>query len=253
MTKFRKGEERIDDLQTAGLHILQHPARFLFGTDSVLLSHFAYAKSGAKWMDLGTGTGILPLLILAKRPRDSFVAVEIQAEAADMAARSVRMNGLEQRIDVRHMDMLDAPAAFGHGSFDAVVCNPPYGRRGGALVNPSDALSIARHEIKITLPQVVETAAKLLKPGGYFFIIHQAERFFELSGLLQGSRLEPKRVRFLHPKPGKNAHLVLVEAMRNGASGAKILPPLFIHDENGEISREMGEIYGGEQDILGEE
>ncbi|MDR2514401.1 MAG: tRNA1(Val) (adenine(37)-N6)-methyltransferase [Christensenellaceae bacterium] len=237
-------------MQTAGLRILQHPARFLFGTDSILLAHFAHAPKGASWMDLGTGTGILPLLILARRPLDRFDAVEIQADAADMAARSVALNGLEGRIAVHAMDMLDAPAFFGHGRFDAVVCNPPYGKRGCSLQNPSPAIAIARHEVAITLPQVVSVAGKLLKNGGGFFLIHQADRFLELAALLQAERLEPKRVRLLHPAPGKHAHLVLVEGVKLARAGVSFLSPLFIHEEGGAVSAEMHAIYAGEHDIL---
>lgn len=242
--------ERIDDLQTAGLRLIQNPALFLFGTDSVLLAHFAHAKRGSRWIDLGTGSGVLPLLILANRPDDSFEAVEIQPQVADMAARSMRLNAMEQRIHVHEMNMLAAPKFFGSGAFDAVVCNPPYGKRGGALRNPADAVAIARHELLITLEEVVQTASALVKNGGLVFMVHQAERYTELSSLLVQAHLQPKRVRFLHPAPGKNAHLVLVEALKLGGFGTRFLPPLYIHDGNGKISQEMNEIYAGMQDIV---
>lgn len=249
MVELRDGE-RIDDLQAAGYRIIQHPARFCFGTDAVLLAHFAHAPKDAKWLDLGTGTGILPLLIAAHRPFASFQALEIQPEAADMAARSMELNGLSGRIQVTCANILDAPGLFGTGAFDAAVCNPPYGKRGAALQNPEDAKSIARHEVLITLPEIAQTASKLLRNGGRLFMIHQAERLVELLCLLCESRLEPKRVRLLYPRPGKNAHLVLVEAVKLGGAGCVFLPPLCIHDEQGRLNEETKRIYAGEQDIL---
>ncbi len=245
--ELRDGE-RIDDLQAAGYRIIQHPDRFRFGTDAVLLAHFAHAPKNARWLDLGTGTGILPLLIAAHRPFSGFEAVEVQAEAADMAARSMRLNGLNERVLVRCMDMLDAPAFYGSAAFDAIVCNPPYGKRGGGLQSEKDALSIARHEVLITLEQIVGVAERLLKNGGRFFLIQQADRLPELMSLLREKRLEPKRVRLLYPRPGRQAHLALVESVKQGGAGCVFMPPLFIHEESGEVSLETQRIYAGLED-----
>ena len=163
--QLREGE-RIDDLQVAGYRIIQHPGRFRFGTDAVLLQNFARLPARARAVDLGTGTGILPILLCARDPAVRFEAVELQPACADMASRSVALNHLEDRIRVHTMDLKDAPDRLGHSAFDAVLCNPPYGKRGGALRNPRDELAIARHEIATDLAAVVRSAAALLRNGG---------------------------------------------------------------------------------------
>lgn len=248
LTLVREGE-RIDDLQVAGLRILQDPARFCFGTDAVLLAHFAHAAPDALWCDLGTGTGILPLLLAGHRPFARIDAVEIQPAAADMAARSMRLNGLEQRIFIHPSDIANAPELLGMQRYDAVICNPPYGKRGSALLSPEDAQSIARHEVLITLEQIVRSAARLLKNGGRFFLIHQPERLPELTVLLQENHMELKRLRFCHTRPGKNARFFLMEAVKNARPGCTVLPPLLLYGEDGALSEEVRAIYRGEQDL----
>ena len=180
MEWLREGE-RLDDLQVEGYRIIQHPDRFRFGTDAVLLQNFARLQPRARVADLGTGTGILPILLCARNPGLTFDAVEIQPDCADMARRSAALNGLSGRISVHEMDLKDAPALLGHDVYDAVLCNPPYGKRGGVLHNPNDALAIARHEIATDLAAVIASGAALLRNGGRFFLIHQADRLPEIA------------------------------------------------------------------------
>ena len=240
--------ERIDDLQVSGYRIIQHEKRFRFGTDAVLLQNFAALSKNAHAVDLGTGTGILPILICARMPGVTFEAVEIQAPCAEMAARSMQLNRLEERVKVHTMDLKDAPALLGN-RFDAVLCNPPYGKRGGVLLNPNDELAIARHEIKTDLAGVIEAGAALLKNGGKFYLIHQADRLPEIAWRMHEKQLPLKRVRLVQPSVGKRAHLVLIEAVKQAGEGCIMLPPLVLHDENGQPTEELERIYRGEKTI----
>lgn len=245
---LREGE-RLDDLQAEGARIIQHPQRFRFGTDAVLLQNFARLQPRARAIDLGTGTGILPILLCARNAGLTFDAVEIQPDCADMARRSVALNGMSGRICVHEMDLKDAPARLGRDRYDAVLCNPPYGKRGGALHNPNDALAIARHEIATDLASVVASGAALLKNGGRFFLIHQADRLPEIAWRMHEEELPLKRVRLVQPGAGKRAHLVLVEAVKQAGEGCVMLPPLVLHDENGRPTGELQRIYNGEKTV----
>ena len=246
--QLREGE-RIDDLQVAGFRIIQHPGRFRFGTDAVLLQNFARLPARARAVDLGTGTGILPILLCARDPAVRFEAVELQPACADMASRSVALNRLEDRIRVHTMDLKDAPDRLGHSAFDAVLCNPPYGKRGGALRNPQDELAIARHEIATDLAAVVRSAAALLKNGGRFFLIHQADRLPEIARRLHEAGAPLTRVRLVHTSLERRAHLVLCEAVRFAGEGCIVLPPLLLQDAQGQPSQELLRIYQGERTV----
>ncbi len=247
IVELRDGE-RIDDLQVEGYRIIQHAQRFRFGTDAVLLQNFARLPKGARAVDLGTGTGILPILLCARHASATFDAVEIQADCAEMAQRSVALNGLQQRIRVHAMDLKDAPELLGTG-YDVVLCNPPYGKKGGVLHNPNEALAIARHEIKTDLAAVIESGAKLLKNGGKFFLIHQADRLPEIAWRMHEKELPLKRVRLVQPSAGKRCHLVLIEAVKQGGEGCILLPPLVLHDEMGRPTEELERIYCGERTV----
>ncbi len=244
-----KEGERIDDLQVEGYRIIQHPGLFRFGTDAVLLQNFARLPSRARAVDLGTGTGILPILLCARRPHITFEAVEIQRACAEMARRSMRLNGLEARVRVHEMDLKDAPRLLGCERFDAVVCNPPYGKRGGALLNPSDALAIARHEVLTDLETVVRSGAALLKNGGRFFLIHQADRLAEIACRMQEAGVPLKRIRLVHPRADRRAQFALMEGIKQAGEGCSVLPPLILNEENGEPTQELQRIYQGEETV----
>lgn len=244
-----KEGERIDELQCEGYCIIQHAQRFRFGTDAILLQNFARLKPRARGVDLGTGTGILPILLCARHPHVTFDAVEIQEDCADMARRSVQMNNLQERIRVHAMDLKDAPQKLDQAGYDAVVCNPPYGKRGGVLYNPNDALAIARHEIKTDLNGVIQSGAALLKNGGRFFLVHQADRLPEIAWRMHEKDLPLKRVRLVQPGEGKRAHLVLIEAVKQGGEGCIMLPPLVLHDGQGRPTQELERIYNGEKTV----
>ena len=187
-----KESERIDDLERNGYRIIQDTKRFCFGMDAVLLSGFARVKEGACVLDLGTGTGIIPILLEAKTGARHLTGLEIQEDSADMARRSVRLNGLEDKIDIVTGDIKEAGGLFDAASFDVITCNPPYMTGKHGLTNPNDAKAIARHEILCTLEDVIAQTAKLLKPGGNFYMVHRPFRLAEIMVLLREYKLEPK-------------------------------------------------------------
>lgn len=239
--------ERLDDLQRGGLRILQKTGGFRFGTDAVLLADFAGVRGRDRVVDLGTGTGILPLLLAARAPSASFAAIEIQPEMADMAARSVALNGLAGRIDVLEADLREAPALLGYGRADLVVCNPPYGRQGATLTNPDPSRAVARHEIGCTLADVMESAARLLRNGGRLAMVFPAPRLLELLDAQRGARIEPKRVRLVHQSVNDPPKLALVEGVKQARPALHWLPPLILCDRQGEYTAEARRIYGQEE------
>lgn len=239
-----KETERIDELQRNGYRIIQDPGRFCFGMDAVLLSGFARAKEGDRVLDLGTGTGIIPILMEAKTNASRFFALEIQEESADMARRSVALNGLEKKIQVVTGDIKEAEKYFNASSFDVITCNPPYmiGKHG--LVNPDAPKAIARHEILCTLEDVIRQAAFLLKPGGSFYLVHRPFRLAEILSLLVGAKLEPKRMRLVYPYVDKEPNMVLLQAVRGGKSRMTVEKPLIIFEKPGVYTKEIHEVYG---------
>ena len=241
---YLKENERIDDLERNGYRIIQDNERFCFGMDAVLLSGFARVKDGAHVLDLGTGTGIIPILLEAKTNAAHLTGLEIQEDSADMARRSVRLNGLEGKIDIVTGDIKEAGSLFDAASFDVVTCNPPYMTDKHGLTNPSDAKAIARHEILCTLEDVVAQTAKLLKPGGNFFMVHRPFRLAEIIVLLRTYKLEPKRMQLVYPYADKEPNMVLLEANRGGRPRMTVEKPLIIFKEPGVYMPEIRDIYG---------
>ena len=235
--------ERLDDLQLKGLSIIQNPSGFCFGVDAVLLSDFAKAKSGAHIVDLGTGNGILPLLLSAKTRGTRITAFEIQEDVADMARRSVAYNGLDSRIQIIADDLRRAFKHLNKSSVDVVVSNPPYVAGGGGLVHPRDAKAIARHEIHFTLEDVIRTASLLLKPGGAFYMVHRPSRLPDMVELMRRWKLEPKALRFVHPRRGQSPNILLIKGVRGGGAEMCVAPPLYIYSDEGGYDPEVLEIY----------
>lgn len=242
-----KEGERLDSLQRNGYEIIQHPGRFCFGMDAVLLSAFASVKPGENVLDLCTGTGVLPILLEAKTGGKHFTGLEIQKESADMAMRSVALNALTDKIDIIWGDLREAEAFFAAASFDVITCNPPYMTVDHALVNPSDALAIARHEVSCTLEDVLSCAAKFLKFQGRFYMVHKPFRLSEIMCKMSAAGLEPKSLRMVYPYPDREPNMILIEGRRGGKSGIKVQKPLFIYDAEGKYTREVASIYGEEK------
>lgn len=239
-----KENERIDDLERNGYRIIQDTERFCFGMDAVLLSGFAQIKDGAVVLDLGTGTGIIPILLEAKTQAAHLTGLEIQEDSADMARRSVRLNHLEAKIDIVTGDIKEAGTIFDAASFDVVTCNPPYMIGQHGIRNDKDAKAIARHEILCTLEDVVSRSAILLKPGGKLCMVHRPFRLAEIMTLLCRYKLEPKRMQLVYPFVDKEPNMVLIEAVRGGKPRMTVEKPLIVYKEPGVYMPEIYDIYG---------
>lgn len=236
--------ERLDDLQRNGLKIIQKTDGFCFGMDAVLLSGFASVKPGETVLDMGTGTGIIPLLLSAKTEGRHFTGLEVQDEIARMAERSVILNRLEEKIQVVRGDIKEASHIFGAASFDVVTTNPPYMNDAHGLKNPTEVKAISRHEILCTLEDVVREGAKVLKPGGRMYMVHRPHRLIEILGTMTKYKLEPKRMKMVHPFRDKEANMVLIEAVRGGGSWMKVEAPIIVYKEPGVYTDEIYSIYG---------
>lgn len=245
-----KENERIDDLQRNGYQIIQRTDGFCFGMDAVLLSGFARVREGEDALDLGTGTGIIPLLLEAKTQGRRFTGLEIQQEMAEMASRSVRLNGLEDKIEIVTGDIKEASQLFGMASFDVVTSNPPYMGHAHGLKNPFLPKAIARHEVLCTLEDVAREAARLLRPGGRFYLVHRPRRLVEVFTSLSGHGLESKRMKMVHPFLGREANLVLLEAVRGGRPMMQVEAPVIVFKGAGgggrppEYTDEIRDVYG---------
>lgn len=239
-----KPGERLDDLQRNGYQLIQNPSYFRFGMDAVLLSGFARIKPGERVLDLGTGTGIIPILLEGRYQKGSYTGLELQPEIADMARRSVRLNELEQSIRIVTGDIREASDLFGKGVFQVVTCNPPYMTAQHGLQNPNRAKAIARHEVFCTLRDVALQAAGLLEPGGRLYLVHRPFRLAEIMAVLQEYGLEPKRMRLIHPYIDREPNMVLLEASKGGKPGIMVEPPMIIYREPGTYSDELCRDYG---------
>lgn len=244
MTINLKENERIDDLQRNGYQIIQDSKRFCFGMDAVLLSGFARAKEGDAVLDMCTGTGIIPILMEAKTKAHHFTGLEIQEDSADMARRSVLLNHLEEKIDIVTGDVKEADTLFKAASFDVITCNPPYMTGQHGLQNKDEAKTIARHEVLCTLEDVVEAAARLLKPGGNFYMVHRPFRLAEIMVMLSKYKLEPKRMQLVYPYVDKEPNMVLIEANRGGKPRLSVEKPLIVYKEPGVYMPEIYDVYG---------
>lgn len=243
MTTNLKQGERLDDLQIKGYEIIQHPGKFCFGMDSSLLSSFVRVKSQDWVLDLGTGTGILPILLEAKTKGKHFTGLEIQEESADMARRSVLHNHLEEKIEIITGDIKEASAIFGHVSFDVVVTNPPYMIGQHGLKNETDAMTIARHETLCTLDDILRESAKLLPFKGRFYMVHRPFRLAEILSKMVAYKIEPKRMRLVYPYVDKEPNMVLIEGVRGGNSRMTVEKPLIVYEKDGSYTQEVLELY----------
>ena len=239
-----KDGERIDDLQRCGYKIIQNTEKFCFGMDAVLLSGFCRVNADEKVIDLGTGTGILPILLSAKTKGSHFTGLEIQKESADMAERSVKLNDLCDKISIITGDIKTVADDFGAGSFDVVVSNPPYMIDNHGIKNPDGPKAIARHEIKCDFEDIAKAAKHLLKAQGRLYLVHRPFRLVELFETLTKYGLEPKRMKFVHPYIDHEPNMVLIEAYRGGKRRITVEKPLIVYESEHKYTQEIYDIYG---------
>lgn len=238
-----RDDETLDDLNLNELKVIQKKKSFRFAIDAVLLAHFATIKNKDKIIDLGTGTGVIPLIMQTRAEDLKITGIEIQSQMAEMARRTLTFNKLNN-IEIVESDLNLLDTSFNQ-QYNLVVSNPPYFPLNEGRISPLREVAIARHEIKCNLQQIVKTAKRLIKGKGRFALIHRAERLGEIINECYKVGLEPKRVQAIYPNLKSEANLVLVEALKDGGSGIKFLKPLIVYDEKGNYTKELLEIYNG--------
>ena len=238
-----KAGERLDDLEYGGFKIIQNPSLYCFTSDAVLLANMCKVGSKDTVVDLGTGSGIIATIIATKFNPKKVYGIEIQECLYDMAKRSVELNELTDKIEIINAPMQDAPKLLGKESVTRVVCNPPYQKLGNGVTQEKDELAICRHEIKVTLEEIVNVARDLLKFGGKFYIVHQAKRLSELIYLLEKNNLKVKQINMIQPKASKNVDTVIVEAVKGGNDGLIIPPPIIVNNDDNSITEKVKGFY----------
>ena len=244
MTIELRENERIDDLQRNGYKIIQNEKKFCFGMDAVLLSGYAVVRKGEMVLDIGTGTGIIPILLEAKTEGRHFTGLEIQEESAEMALRSVRLNGLDEKIDIICGDINNASDFFEAAAFDVITTNPPYMIGSHGLKGDNREKNIARHEICCTLDDIARESSRLLKDKGRFYMVHRPFRMVEIFATLTKYRLEPKRVKLVYPFIDKEPNMILIEAFKGGNPRVTVEKPLIVYKDKGVYTDEIYDIYG---------
>jgi len=237
--------ERIDDLQFKGLRIIQNSKGFCFGIDAVLLANFTRVKKDAKLVDLGTGTGIIPILLAGKSSASKIIGIEIQDEVAEMASRSVKLNQLEDRVEILNMDMKDAVGVLGKGQMDLVVSNPPYMHSNG-LINENDKKAISRHGLKCDIEDVIRVASDLVKPNGKFFMVNRPNRLVDMLAIARNYKLEAKQIRFVHSRVASSPNKGLIEDLKSAKPEIRVLSPLYVYNEDGTYTDEVKAIYSNQ-------
>ncbi|GFZ33697.1 SAM-dependent methyltransferase [Clostridium zeae] len=242
--KIINKDESIDDLQLGGIHLIQKKDGFRFGVDAVLLANFANVKNNSRVIDMCTGTGIVPFILAGKTKASSITGLEIQEEMVEMANRSIKINELEDKMDFICGDLTNLQLLKSIKKADVVTVNPPYKLASSGIINPSDKTAIARHEILCTLEDVISAARVLLKDNGRLYMVHRPERLADIFCLMRKYRIEPKRVRMVHPNTTREPNIVLVEGQRDGGKFMKWEAPLYVYNDNGQYSDEIEKIYG---------
>ena len=241
-TELNPGE-RLDDLLIDNLKLIQNSNYFCFSLDAVLLANFIKPNSRSRVLDLGTASGVIPHLVQAKYSLNKVYGIDIQEELIDMAKRSATYNKLEDKLEFKHLDLKNALSEFGTEYFDYIISNPPYMKMGSGKVNPEDKVAIARHEIKCNLEDVIKVSSQLVKYRGKVAYVYRTQRLAELLSLMEKYNLASKRMRFIHSNEDSKAKLVLVEAIKGGGVGLKVLPPLIVYNNSGNYTEEINSIY----------
>ena len=244
MENILKENERIDDLEYKGLKIIQNKDGFCFGMDSVLLSDFAKnMKKEAKVLDLGTGTGIIPILLCGKTNLKEVIGVEIQEEVVQMANRSIKLNNLEKRFKIINENIINLTKIYKKQTFDVIITNPPYKKKDTGIINENEKKILSRHEITATLEDFIKVSKDLLKDKGEFYMVHRPERLVDILNLMRTYRIEPKILRFVCPKQNKEPNLILIKGVKNAKPFLKIEKNLYVYKDDGEYTDEILKIY----------
>lgn len=239
-----KPGERLDDLERNGLMLIQHPGRFCYGVDAVLLSWFAKASEEERVLDFCTGTGVVPILMTAKTAASHFTGLEIQEEVAKMASRSVMLNHLGDKVSIICGDLKNTKTLFGKGVFNVVTVNPPYMAGGSGLVGADYSNAVSRHEILCSLEDVIRESANVLVAGGRMYMVHRPYRLGDIICLMKQYKMSPRRLCMVHPKASQEANLVLIEGIRGGNTQIRVEAPLVLFDEDGQESKQIKMIHG---------
>ncbi|HHX59341.1 MAG TPA: tRNA1(Val) (adenine(37)-N6)-methyltransferase [Epulopiscium sp.] len=240
--------ERVDFIQRKGYKIIQNPEVFCFGIDAVLLADFTKAKKKDHVLDIGTGTGIIPILMYARYENMSYTGIDVQEDMIHMANRSVYLNGIEDHIKMVHLNVKDLIHTYPENSFDIVTSNPPYMKGQAGLVNENESKMISRHEITCSLEDIIQNAAYVLKDKGKLAMIHRPHRLVDIICLMRQYRIEPKRMRMIHPKEGKAPTMVLIEGIKYARAELIVEAPLYVYNTSGQYTDEIYKIYGTEKE-----
>lgn len=241
-----RDDETLDDLQLKGIHLIQKKDAFRFGVDAVLLANFANVRKGNEVIDLCTGTGIIPFIIAGKTEAKRVTGIEIQREMVEMANRSTKLNRLEDRVTFIEEDLKNLRVLKSIPKAEIITVNPPYKLNQSGILNPNDKTAIARHEILCNLEDVIIASRILLKDNGRLYMVHRPERLADILCLMRKHKIEPKRIRMVHPNTKKAPNIVLVEGQRDGGQFLKWEPPLYVYNDEGGYSNEINRIYGRE-------
>ena len=236
--------ERIDDLEYKELKIIQNKDGFCFGIDAVLLSDFAKnIKAHSRVIVLGTGTGIISILLCGKTKLEKVIGVEVQEEVSDMARRSSKLNGLEDKFEIINKNILELNQVFENNSFDVVVTNPPYKKQNTGIINDDERKLISRHEILANLKDFIYVSSKILKDRGEFYMVHRPERMVDIFSIMREYKIEPKEVRLVFSNEKNPPKMVLIKGVKNGGEYLKFRENLYIYNEDGSYNDEILQIY----------
>lgn len=239
-----QASETLDDLILGGLKVIQPRWGYRFSLDAVLLAHFAVLDGVESLVDLGSGSGVIPLILSYRSPSLSITGIELQEDMAERSRRSISYNGLSERIGIVQADIKQIKSVLSPASSELVVSNPPFWKKGEGHISSHPGEAIARHELEVELKDICMAAAYLLKDGGHFCVIHRANRLTDIIGAMTACRLQPDRMRAVHSFSEEDAALVLVDGRKNGRGGVNIMPPLVIYQEQGVYCPEVDLWYG---------
>lgn len=240
--------ERVDFIQRKGYKIIQDPEVFCFGIDAVLLADFAKVKKKDHVLDIGTGTGIIPILMFARYENQHYTGIDVQADMVEMASRSVALNQIDRNISMVHLNVKDLATTYPEASFDVVTSNPPYMKGQAGLISDNESKMIARHELTCSLEDIIQNTAHVLKDRGRLYMIHRPHRLVDILSLMRQYRIEPKRMRMIHPKQGKAPTMVLVEGIKYANAELIVEPPLYVYNNKGQYTDEINAIYGAQEE-----